>query len=127
MPHLPREFRRIHLELAREPSHPAGSRGIGYDLAAPLDAENRLSPELWRQHRDHCRVRRFAPGQEDRHGRLRRRPGGGWFIDFDPDRESDDQEGFRFGEERFVSGEYVSIGDEHGAMRTYVVVSVEPI
>ena len=124
---LPPEFRRIHLELAREPSHPQGSRQIGYDLAAPLDHDNRLAADLWKKHRDHCRVRRFVEGQDDLHGRLARQPGGSWFLDFDPARDSDDQQGFRLEEERFLPGEYVSIGDEHGAMRTYVVVSVEPI
>jgi hypothetical protein len=127
MTDLPREFRRIHLELARETSHPQGSRRIGYDLLAPLDQEGRLSAELWKKHREHCRVRRFTEGQDDTHGRLARRGGGSWFFDFDPARESDDQPGFRLGEERFVPGEYVSVGDEHGAMRTYRVVFVEPV
>ena len=34
---LPPSFRRIRLELAREPDHPEGSREIGYDFTAPLD------------------------------------------------------------------------------------------
>lgn len=127
MPDLPPEFRKIHLELARERDHPQGSRAIGYELVTPLDQESRLSAELWRKHRDHCRVRRFTEGQDDARGRLARKPGGSWFFDFDPGRESDDQQGFRLGEERFMPGEYVSIGDEHGAMRTYRVVSVQPI
>ena len=124
---LPPEFRKIHLELAREPGHPEGSRRIGYDLVAPLDHESRFSAELWRNYRDECRVRRFTEGQDDAGGHLARKPGGSWFLDFDPARESDDQQGFRLGEERFVPGEYVSIGDERGAMRTYKVVSVQPI
>ena len=123
---LPPEFRKIHLELAREPGHPEGSRRIGYDLVAPLDQESRFSAELWRNYLDGCRVRRFTEGQDDARGHLARKPGGSWFLDFDPARESDDQQGFRLGEERFVLGEYISIGDEHGAMRTYRVVSVEP-
>ena len=127
MSSLPPEFRHIHLTLAREPSHPHGSRAIGYDFAAPLDQDNRLAAEIWKKHRDHCRVRRFVEGQDDIHGRLARTPAGRWFFDFDPTRDSDDQQGFRLGEERFVPGEYVSIEDEHGAMHTYIVVSVEAV
>jgi hypothetical protein len=124
---LPPQFRRIRLELAREPGHPEGSRRIGYDLTAPLDEQNRLSPELWRQHRDHCRVRRFDEGHDDRHGLLSRRPGGSWYIDYDPERATDDQSGHRLGDERFVAGEYVSIADEHHKMRIYSIVTVEPL
>ena len=126
MTDLPPEFQQIHLELARERDHPQGSRRIGYDLVAPLDAEKRISAELWRRHRDDCRVRRFTEGQDAAHGRLARRPGGSWYFDFDPARAADDQQGFRIGEEHFVLGEYVSVADEHGAMRTYRVVFVEP-
>jgi hypothetical protein len=124
---LPRQFRRVRLELAREPGHPEGSRRIGYDMIAPLDEKSRLSPELWRQHRDQCRVRRFDEGQDDRHGLLSRKPGGAWYIDYDPERQSDDESGHRLGDEHFVTGEYVSIADEHHKMRTYSVVAVEPL
>ena len=124
---LPEQFRRIRLELAREPGHPEGSRATGYVLVAPLDDEARLSPELWRKHRDQCRVRRFREGEDDLSGRLARRPGGSWYLDYDADRSSDDETGHRLGAERFVSGEYVSIRDEHGHMHTYRVVSVEPV
>ena len=48
-------------------------------------------------------------------------------CDYDADRSSDDETGHRLGAERFVSGEYVSIRDEHGHMHTYRVVSVEPV
>ena len=40
---FPREFRRILLELAREPGHPAGDHGYGYVFVAPLDAEDVLA------------------------------------------------------------------------------------
>jgi hypothetical protein len=123
---LPEQFRRIRLELAREPGHPAGSRATGYLLVAPLDDEARLSPELWRKHRDQCRVRRFREGEDDMAGRLARRPGGAWYLDYDAERASDDETGHRLGDERFVPGEYVSIRDEHGHMHTYRV-SVEPV
>jgi hypothetical protein len=123
----PSDFRRIRLELAREPGHPEGSRTIGYELVAPLDDGSRLSAELWRKHRDLCAVRRFRDGEDDLRGRLARRPGGAWFFDYDAGRSGDDEPGHRLGDERFVTGEYVSIRDERGRMHTYRVVSVAPL
>jgi hypothetical protein len=127
MPALPPEFRQIHLELAREPGHPEGSRATGYDLVAPLDADNRLSPELFHQYREHCRVHRFREGEDDMIGRLARKPGGAWYFDYDTDIESDDEDAFRLGSEQFTVGEYISVRDEHGRMHTYRIVSVRPL
>jgi hypothetical protein len=127
MSSVPEQFRRIRLELAREPGHPEGSRATGYELVAPLDDEARLSPELRRKHRAQCRVRRFREGEDDMAGRLARRPGGAWYFDYDLARADDDEAAHRLGDERFVMGEYVSIRDEHGHMHTYRVVSVQPV
>ncbi|UIJ73209.1 hypothetical protein [Aurantimonas sp. HBX-1] len=116
-------FRHVRLELAREKGHPDGDRDHGYDLVVPLDAEGRLDAAEWKAHQSACRVRRFLQGQTDVVGRLRRKPGGTWFFDYE-EGEGDDEIGFRLGEERFVQGEYVSIrsGD---AMHTYQVKLVE--
>ena len=46
--------RHIHFE-----SYIIHDDAIGYEFAAPLDPEGRLMPDLWKKHRDHCRVRRF--------------------------------------------------------------------
>lgn len=127
MAHLPPEFRRVRLELAREPGRPQGSRNTGYEFLAPLDDAARLSPQLWKQYREHCRVRRFCEGEDDRIGRLARRPGGSWYFDYDPERADDDEAGHRLGDERFTPGEYVSIRGEHHQMHTYRVVSVQPV
>jgi len=127
MSDLPPEFRHIRLELAREPGHPEGSRNTGYDLVAPLDEKQHLSADLWRKHKDHCRVHRFREGEDDLVGHLARRPGGSWYFDYDEDDSSDDEAGYRLGSERFVIGEYVSIADERGHMHTYRVVSAEPL
>jgi hypothetical protein len=123
----PKEFRHIRLELAREPGHPEGSRNTGYELVAPLDSDARLLPEIWRKYRESCTVRRFHEGEEDLDGRLARKPGGAWYFDYDTSRAGDDEPGYRLGAERFVPGEYVSIGDGHGRMHTYRVVSVRPL
>lgn len=120
---LTAKFRHVRLLLARDKDHPAGTREDGYDLLAPLDEAGRLDPGEWKAHQASCRVRRFHSGGEDRLGRLRRKPGGQWYFDYE-EGERDDEIGFRFGEERFVTGEYVSVG-AGGAMRTYQVARVE--
>jgi len=120
---LPRQFREIRLELAREPGHPAGSREHGYRLIAPLDAGDRIDAHLWELHRPACRVVRFRPGEEDEIGHLIRK-GKHWAFHYDIKGTGDDEGGYRFSDERFALGEYVSI---HGAegLRTLQVTSVE--
>lgn len=118
------KFRHVRLLLARDRGHPAGDRQEGYDLLVPLDAEGRLDAAEWKQHQAHCRVRHFRAGEDDRIGRLRRKPGGQWYFDYVEGEESDDEIGFRLGEERFVTGEYVSIG-RGPSMHTYQVARVE--
>ena len=115
-------FRHVRLLLAREKGHPAGDREEGYDLLAPLDSDGRLDAVEWKSHQAACRVRRFHPG-EVRIGRLRRKPGGQWYFDY-AEGDQDDEIGFHLGEERFMTGEYVSIW-RAGSMHTYQVVRVE--
>jgi hypothetical protein len=130
MSQLPRAFRKIRLELAREKGHPAGSSGYGYTLVAPLNAERRIDTELWKSHRDACRVVRFRPTGDDEVGHLVHRPGGSqggtWAFRYDIRGNDSDEAGYHFQDERFEIGEYVSIR-EASAMHTYRVVSVEPI
>ena len=120
---LPPAFRHVRLLLARGKDRPSGDRSEGYDLLVPLDADNRLDAAEWKAHQQDCRVRHFRPGAEDRIGRLRRKPGGQWFFDYE-EGERDDEMGFRLGDERFVTGEYVSV-DSEGTMHTYQVARVE--
>jgi hypothetical protein len=117
---LPAQFRQIRIELAREPGHPLGDSAVAYVIIAPLDADDRIDPELWRAHRGACRVARLRPDQEDDHGRLVHRQGGGWAFHYD---KAPDEIGFHFADECFVAGEYVSI-NEGGKLHTYRVVSV---
>ncbi len=120
---LTSDFRSVRLLLAREPGHPGGDHDEGYDLLVPLAKDGRLEPAEWKKHQAHCRVRHFRSGQSDRIGRLRRKPGGQWYFDYE-EGVRDDEIGFRFDEERFVTGEYVSIG-RIGNMHTYQVARVE--
>ena len=117
-------FRHVRLLLAREKDHPGGDREEGYDLLMPLDDSGHLDAAEWKTHQQHCRVRYFNAGENDRIGRLRRKPGGQWYFDYDERGDSDDEVGFRFGEERFVTGEYVSVG-KGADQRTYQVARVE--
>jgi len=122
---MSRAFRRIRLELAREPEHPAGSRRHGYVFVAPLDEAGRIDATLWKQHRADCRVVRFRPNDEDI-GHLVHRRGGSWAFHYDIDGDEDDEVGYRFADEKFVIGEYVSI-EEDEKMHTFRVTSVEPV
>jgi len=116
-------FRNIRLPLAREPGHPTGSKEEGYDILAPLSAEGHIDATDWKRHQTACRVRHFRSGEQDRIGRLRRKPGGQWYFDYE-DRDRDDEIGFRFGAERFITGEYVSLGHADG-MQTFQIARVE--
>ena len=116
-------FRAVRLLLAREKDHPAGEHEVGYDILVPLDENGQLISAEWKSHQEACRVRRFHSGEDDRIGRLRRKPGGQWYFDY-AEGERDDEIGFRFGEERFVTGKYVSIASD-GAQHTYQIARVE--
>ena len=122
---LPETFRRIRLELAREPRRPAGDHRIGYTLVAPIDDDGRLDAEEAHRHRAACRVVRFHAGDEAEVGYLRRRPGGSWAFHYDfSDGAEDDDPGYRLGHHRFVTGEYVTIFEDEGE-HTYRIASVE--
>jgi len=116
-------FRHVRLLLAREKGHPTGDREEGYDLLAPLTSDNRLDAVEWKARQAQCRVRWFGEGRADRIGRLRRKPGGQWYFDYE-EGDRDDEIGFRLGEERFIVGEYVSVNRE-GVTHTYQVARVE--
>ena len=122
---LPHAFRQIRLELAREPGHPEGDRGIAYTMLAPLDAEGRIDAQLWQKHREACRVARLRPDAEDEFGHLVRR-GGSWAFTYDVAGASPDESGYHFSNERFVPGEYVSIRETDG-FHAFRVATVAPL
>jgi hypothetical protein len=128
---LPKALKRITLQLARCKAFPSGSAERGYEFVAPLTDGGRIDPDLWHKHRDHCRVRRFWAGEEDKTGRLVHLPGGvehaRWIFDYDATRLDDDEAGYRFGSHTFVPGEYVSLRDEEDALHTFQVTLVETV
>jgi hypothetical protein len=123
---LPREFRYIRLERARDHDHPEGDGRIAYIMLAPLDTESRIDAALWQTHKDACRVVRKRPDGEDRIGHLVRGPGGNWRFHYDVSNSAGDETGYHFGDEPFTPGEYVSIRDVNGTS-PYRVVAVSPL
>lgn len=118
-------MKRVRLELAREKGHPEGSRNHGYDFIAPLGADGRIVPEDWKLVRDRCRVKRFAPGDQDEVGHIVRKPGGSWAFHYDIHGDPDhDEAGYKFADHKFIPGEYVSIKEHDGVLRTFKVMSV---
>ncbi len=116
----------IKLELAREPGHPNGDRDHGYHLYLPLTADGHVDGEAWHRVHGACRVRRFRPGEEERHGHILRGPGGQWTFDYDDRTDEDDEHGFKLRDEAFTAGEYVSIREDDGKMHTFQVILVRP-
>lgn len=124
MAQLPHGFHKIRMELAREKAFPEGSKFFGYSFVAPLMADGKIDPELWAKHRESCRVVKFRPDEADEVGHLVRRPGGSWAFRYDITGTDDDEAGYRFGDEKFEVGEYISVKEED-EMHTFRVVSVE--
>jgi hypothetical protein len=119
-------MKRIKLELARDHEFPDGSSERGYEFAAPLDDAGHIVASEWRKQRERCRVIRHWPGEKNQVGRLVHR-GGGWAFDYNPKSTDDDEPGFKFDRHRFVPGEYVSLKEQDGAMRTFRVIWVRDL
>jgi hypothetical protein len=118
-------LKKIRLELARDHDHPDGDRNYGYEFAAPLTADGKIDGDAWHKDRDHCRVRRFRPGEADDVGHVVRKPGGSWAFHYDiRSDEEDDETGYRFADHVFKPGEYVSVREEYEVLRTFRVTRV---
>jgi hypothetical protein len=121
-------LQKIRLELARDPDFPNGSRAHGYEFVAPLDGNGHIDTEQWHAQRERCRVRRFWEGEDDEVGHVVRKPGGSWAFHYDIHGDGDDDEsGYRFASHAFKPGEYVSIREQDEELRTFRVVSVNPV
>lgn len=118
-------LKRVRLELARDHDHPGGSPNHGYDFIAPIDDNGHIDADGWKRLRDRCRVRRFWAGEADQVGHIVRKPGGSWAFHYDIHGEPDaDESGYRFDQHAFKLGEYVSIREQDGVLRTFRVKSV---
>lgn len=122
-------LKHVKLQLARSKEFPSGSARHGYDFVAPLDEKGHIDPELWRKHRDSCRVRRFWD-EEEAIGHLVHKPGGTeharWMFEYQAAGDDDEEAGYRFGAHSFLPGEYVSIRGHDGQLHTFLVASVQP-
>lgn len=117
----------VRLELARDTSFPEGSNRHGYEFVAPLNAEGHIDAEEWRKTRTRCVVRRFWEGEPDERGHVVHRRGGTWAFHYDVVGDRDEDEpGYKFDSHAFKEGEYVSLREQDGTLRTFRVVSVRP-
>ena len=118
-------LKRVRLELARDAEHPNGSRLHGYDFIAPIDEAGHIIADDWKKVRERCRVKRFAEGEADEVGHIVRKPGGSWAFHYDIHGHNEsDESGYRFSLHSFRPGEYVSIKEHDGVLRTFKVMSV---
>lgn len=123
---IPHNFRRVRLELAREPGHPEGSARDGYILVLPLDAQSRIDVEAWKEHRNLCRIVRFREDQEDEIGGLQRKQGGGWALHYYSPSNAAEEKILHLENDQFVIGGYVAIREDDG-LHTFQVASVDSI
>lgn len=118
-------LKRVRLDLARDPDHPDGSSACGYDFIAPIDENGHIIAVDWKKARDRCRVKRYWTGEGEMVGHIVHKPGGAWAFHYDIHGPADsDETGYRFGTHVFKPGEYVSIKEHDGVMRTFRVRSV---
>ena len=118
-------LKRVRLELARDEEYPLGSRNHGYDFIAPINDDGHISVEDWKRERERCRVKRFWEGEKDEVGHIIRKPGGSWAFHYDIHGSQEaDEGGYRFDQHSFKPGEYVSIREHDGELRTFKVMSV---
>lgn len=119
----------IRIELAHSRPESSDSQGDGYDFVAPLDADGHLDVACWKDQRLSCFVHKLGGGVIVERGLLVHSPGGAggasWQFDYALG-EGDEETGFRFDTHRFMTGEYVSVRDAEGELRTYRVVTVKP-
>jgi hypothetical protein len=116
-------LKKVRLELARSIEFPDGSSARGYEFTASLTADGHLDAVEWRRERDQCRVRRFWQNEPDEEGFFAHR-GSGWRFDYDRHRRDDDEPLFKLDRHVIRQGEYLSVTEHDGVLRTFRVVNV---
>ncbi|MFM1815348.1 MAG: hypothetical protein RLZ98_2043 [Pseudomonadota bacterium] len=118
-------LKRVRLELARDHDFPNGSSEHGYDFIAPIDDNGHIAADAWKLLRDRCRVKRFWEGEPDEVGHIVRKPGGSWAFHYDIHGDAEhDESGYRFDAHVFQPGQYVSLKEQDGQLKTFIVKSV---
>jgi hypothetical protein len=121
-PDIPDHFQMVHLDRVHEPGHPHGSDGDRYTLLLPLGPDGRILEAEAHRHPGYCRVSRSGPGDDVLRGLMRPGPNQSWRLDFGEAEET----GYRFAEEQFSPGQYVTVLRD-GDPRTYRVISLQPL
>jgi hypothetical protein len=116
----------VRIELARSAAFPNGSARHGYEFVAPLDVNGHLNVAEWKQNKAKCTVRRFTGGEGDQTGSLVD-VGRGWHFDYDGGSRDDDEPLFKLDRHTIKQGEYLSVTEHDGVMRTFRVVSVRAV
>jgi len=117
----------IRLELARCPEFPEGSAAHGYLLTLPLGAAGSLGSQPGEAIAARCPFERFWNGDETETGHLERH-GRGWSLAFDgdPAGRAVREPIFKPEGHRFLPGEYISIRERDGVLRTFRIAAVTP-
>lgn len=124
-PEAERLLRHVHLELLRDSEQLVGTALHRYEFIAPLDKDGHIVAEAWRLTRERCRVKRTAGDAANEVGHLVHKRGGAWAFHYDIHGDpSHDETGFRFDAHKFLPGEYVSIKEQDGVLRTFLVKAV---
>lgn len=120
-----KKLRHVRLELARDHDFPNGSSQHGYEFIAPLDKQGHIDLDAWKALRDRSRVRRFWGKDKEEVGHVVHKRGGVWAFHYDIHGDSaHDEAGYRFETHKFAPGEYVSLKEQDGTLRTFRVVAV---
>ena len=116
-------LRKVKLELARDTEFPDGSAERGYEFYAPLTAEGHLDREESHTCADQCTVHRFWLGEGDERGHLIHR-GSGWAFHYEDVDADPDEPLFKLDRHTIIPGEYLSVTEHDGVLRTFRVVYV---
>ncbi len=119
-------LKHVLLELARSHDFPSGSSAHGYDFVAPLSDDGKLLPEEWRRDGKACTVRRFWAGEDESHGHLVH-TGKSWRFHYDDGDIDEDEPLFKLDRHSIRQGEYLSITEHDGTLRTFRVVRVSDL
>ena len=119
-------LQQVVMRLARNSEFPAGDDRQGYVLIAPLTADGHIDLDGWRAQKEHCEVRRFHPDPDERADGLLTHNGSHWRFHYDEDHEGPDEGGFRFGDNVFRPGEYVTITSHGDTPLVFVITEVTP-
>ena len=114
---------RVRLELVRQVGHAEGNGSQGYDFVVPLNPDGRIDATSWLDDPLRCWVRRFT-GTSEKRGVLSRRRDGRWYFEYG-DAPARDRAGFN--RDRIVAGDLLGIVEADDRLRTYRIVSVEPL